>query len=127
MIWLELTWTDAVFSRTTVVLFLCRNRSSRNAMKINGDFFEKYKKYWNEKISEKSPEASVMVEGAPPPRGRPPQSWAARDSSGPTLTLPGLLLVHKNSSKICTSIGLCLVFLFCKTQKQGKTETSTRL
>ena len=45
MIWLELTRTDTVFSRTTVVLFLCRNKSSRNALKINGDFFGKYKKY----------------------------------------------------------------------------------
>ena len=35
MTWLELTRTDTVFSRTTVVLFLCRNKSSWNAMKIN--------------------------------------------------------------------------------------------
>ena len=58
------------------------------------------------------------------PRGRgprpggwacPPPSGAARDSSVPTLALQGLLLVHKNSSKIGTSIGLRLVFLFCKT------------
>ena len=53
-------------------------------------------------------------------RERPPPSWMARDSSGPTLLLRGLLLVHKKSSKIGTSIGLRLVFLFCKTQKQGK-------
>ena len=33
---------------------------------------------------------------------------------------PGLLLFHKKSSKIGMSIGLRLVFLFCKTQKQGK-------
>ena len=56
----------------------------------------------------------------PRDRGAPPPSWAARDSSGPTLALLGLLLVHKNSSKIGTSIGLRLVFLFYKTQKQGK-------
>ena len=55
-----------------------------------------------------------------PPRARPPPSWAAWDSYGPTLALHGLLLVHKNSSKIGTSIGLRLVFLFCKTQKQGE-------
>ena len=53
-------------------------------------------------------------------RARPPTSWTARDSSGPTLLLRGLLLVHKKSSKIGTSIGLRLVFLFCRTQKQGK-------
>ena len=44
---------------------------------------------------------------------RPPISWMARDSSGPTILLRGLILVHKKSSKIGTSIGLCLVFHFC--------------
>ena len=51
---------------------------------------------------------------------RPPSSWTAQDSSGPTLLLRGLLLVHKKSSKIGMSIGLRFVSLFCKTQKQGK-------
>ena len=53
-------------------------------------------------------------------RARPPPSWMAQDSSGPTLLLRGLLLVHKKSSKMGTSIGLRLVFLFSKIQKQGK-------
>ena len=53
-------------------------------------------------------------------RARPPPSWTARDSSGPTLLLWGLLLVYKKSSKIGTSIGLHLIFLSCETQKQGK-------
>ena len=35
-------------------------------------------------------------------RARPPSSWAARGSSGPTLLLRGLLLVHKKSLKIGT-------------------------
>ena len=52
--------------------------------------------------------------------GAPPPLWAAQDSSGPTLLLRGLLLVHKKTSKIGTSIGLRLLFLFYKTQKQGK-------
>ena len=60
-------------------------------------------------------------------RARPPPSWTARDSSGPTLLLRGLLLVHKKSSKFGTSIGLCLVFLFCKTQNKKKIETGTGL
>ena len=34
-----LTWTDIVFSRTTVVLFLCRNKSSRNWTKLFGELF----------------------------------------------------------------------------------------
>ena len=58
---------------------------------------------------------------------RPPPSWAAWYSPGPTLLLQGLLLVHKKSSKSGTSNGLSLVFLFCKTQKQGKTETGNGL
>ena len=63
---------------------------------------------------------------SPGGRAHPPPSWMAQDSSGPTLLLRGLFLVHKKSSKIGTSIGLCLVFLFCKTQKQGKNmETGT--
>src|SRR6187401_2309596 len=39
MIRMELTRTDVVFSRTTMVLFLCRNKSSRNDLKFNGDLF----------------------------------------------------------------------------------------
>ena len=53
-------------------------------------------------------------------RERPPPSWAARDSPGLTLLLRGLLLVQKKSSKIGMSIGLRLVFLFCKTQNKEK-------
>ena len=65
-------------------------------------------------------EESTRQGGAHTPSARPPPSWMARDSFGPTLLLPGLLLVHKKSSKIGTSIGLRFVFLFCKTQKQVK-------
>ena len=59
------------------------------------------------------------------PRGRPTllggaPLWTAQDSPGPTLLLRGLLLVHKKSSEIGMSIELHLVFLFYKTQKQGK-------
>ena len=63
------------------------------------------------------------------PRGwaRPPPSWAARDSPGPTLLLLGLLLVHKKSSKIGTSIGLRLIFFSVKLKNKEKTETGTGL
>ena len=71
MIWLELTQTDAIFSTTTMVLFLCRNKSSRNALKINGDFSGKYKKYRNEELPEGSPVDPTSMEGAPLPRGLP--------------------------------------------------------
>ena len=67
------------------------------------------------------PESSTRQGGAPS---------TLLDGSGlfwPNSLLQGILLVHKKSSKIGTSIGLHLVFLFCDTQKQGKTETGTGL
>ena len=38
---MELTRTDAVFSRITMVLFMCRNKSSRNDLKLHGTSFRK--------------------------------------------------------------------------------------
>ena len=38
MIWMKLTQTDAVFSRTTMVLFLCGNKSSRIGTKLCDNF-----------------------------------------------------------------------------------------
>ena len=40
MIWMELTRTDVVFSRIAMVLFLCRNKSSRNDLQIHGATFQ---------------------------------------------------------------------------------------
>ena len=62
-----------------------------------------------------------------PSRGAPPPSWAARGSSRPPPALRGLLLVQKYSPFVFRSIGLRLIFLFCETLKQEKTETGTRL
>ena len=41
MIWMELTRTNVVFSRIAMVLFLCRNESSRNVLKIYEEYFWK--------------------------------------------------------------------------------------
>lgn len=38
MISMDLTWTNAVFSRIAMVLFFRRNKSSRNDLEIYGDF-----------------------------------------------------------------------------------------
>ena len=38
------TRTDVVFSRTTMALFLCRNKSSRNGKKLFGDLFQNKRK-----------------------------------------------------------------------------------
>ena len=40
---MELTQSNDVFNRVAMVLFLCRNKSSRNVLKIYGDFF------WNKR------------------------------------------------------------------------------
>ena len=41
MIWMELTRTDDVFSRITMVLFMCRNKHSRNDLKLHGRSYKK--------------------------------------------------------------------------------------
>ena len=45
MIWMELTRTDVVFSRTTMVLFLCRNKSSWNGMKLCEHFLYQIREF----------------------------------------------------------------------------------
>src|SRR3989337_1169734 len=64
---MKLTWTDVVFSRTTMVLFLCRNKSSRNGTKLFGDFL------WNKgKILEPRTTGGGPPGGAQPTRARHP-------------------------------------------------------
>ena len=38
---MELTWTDDVFSRITMVLFMCRSKHYWNDLKLHGDTFQK--------------------------------------------------------------------------------------
>ena len=47
-------------------------------------------------------------------RARPPPSWTARDSSGPTLLLRGLLLVHKNRQKLASQLDSVWYSFFVK-------------
>src|SRR5215216_4040365 len=54
---MELTRTDAVFSRTAVVLFLCRNKSSQNHLEIYVEYF------WNIQ--------KILVGAHPTPLGAP--------------------------------------------------------
>ena len=103
-----------------------RRWNSRSRLFSGG--FSIYRNFWRQSHVKEVPELFTRQAHAPGGWACPPPSWAARDSSGPTLLLRGLLLVHKKSSKIGTSIGLRLVFLFCKTQKtRRKTETGTGL
>ena len=53
-------------------------------------------------VGNKSGESTSQRQGwstLPGGRARPPPLWFPRDSSGPTLLLRGLLLVHKNHRK----------------------------
>ena len=45
---MELTRTDAVFSRLPMVLFMCRNKSSRNDLRLHGTYFWKILKILEE-------------------------------------------------------------------------------
>ena len=84
---MELTLTDAVFSRIAMVLFLCRNKSSRNVLKIYGDFF------WNKRKipTQRSTGGGVPVGHKPTDRGHPPRPrreglWGPRGTTASELS-----------------------------------------
>ena len=52
---MELTRTDAVFSRIAMVLFLCRNKSSRNDLKLHETYFWKILKILEEESTSGGP------------------------------------------------------------------------
>ena len=52
---MELTRTDAVFSRLSMVLFMCRNKSSRNDLKLHGTYFWKIIKILEEESTSGGP------------------------------------------------------------------------
>ena len=66
------------------------------------------------------PRGGHEIGGRAPGGGRAPTLVDSPGLFWPNSDAPGLLLVHKKSSKIGTSIGLRLIFLFCDTLKQGK-------
>ena len=66
MIWMELTRTNVVFSRIAMVLFLRRNKSSRNDLEIYEDFCGIYKKYWRKNQPEEWREEPTSPPRAPP-------------------------------------------------------------
>ena len=69
---MELTRTDAVFSRTTMVLFMCRGKCSRNDLKLHGDTFQKIRKIPAKDEGQGAHHLSTRVRGAPAPLGRAP-------------------------------------------------------
>ena len=78
---MELTRSDAVFSRIAMVLFLCRNKSSRNDLKLHGEYFWNFKKNTGKRINTRGPHP--VHEGG----GRAPASWAPLRLHRPQLQL----------------------------------------
>ena len=68
---MELTRTDAVFSRIAMVLFMCRNKSSRNDLKLHGAYFWKILKILAKESRPGAHHLSMRVGGAPAPLGAP--------------------------------------------------------
>ena len=93
---MELTRTDAVFSKIAMVLFLCRNRSSLNVLKIYGDFF------WNKRKipAQRSTGGGGPVGHKPTGRGHPwpchEGLWGPRGSTAPKLSSISSLSPGKN-------------------------------
>ena len=68
---MELTRTDAVFSRIAMLLFMCRNKSSRNDLKLHGTYFWKILKILEEESTSGGPHPVHAGGGAPAPLGAP--------------------------------------------------------
>ena len=74
---MELNRIDAVFSRISMVLFMCRNKSSRNDLKLHRTSFWKILKILEEKSTSGGPYpvheggGRACPLGAPLPRGPP--------------------------------------------------------
>ena len=69
---MELTRTDAVFSRITMVLFMCRSKRSRNYLKLHGATFQKIRKIPAKDEGQGAHRLSTRVGGGPAPLGRAP-------------------------------------------------------
>jgi len=69
---MELTLTDAVFSRTTMVLFMCKSKHSRNYLKLHGDTFQKIRKIPAKDEGQGGHRLAMRVGGVPAPLGRAP-------------------------------------------------------
>ena len=62
---MELTRTDVVFSRITMVLFMCRSKRSRNNLKLHGATFQKIRKIPVKDEGQGGHHLATRVGGAP--------------------------------------------------------------
>ena len=78
---MKLTRTDAVFSKIAMVLFMCRNKSSRNDLKLHGTYFWKILKILEEESTSGGP--------------HPVHEGGVRLPPGRALCLMGPLMLHR--------------------------------
>ena len=93
---MELTQTDTVFSRITIVLFMCRSKRSRNDLKLHGDTFQKIRKI---PAKDEGQGATTLPRGwgaRPLPRGPPVAS--STPTPPPYIDFRGEKIREKKSS-----------------------------
>ena len=84
---MELTRTNVVFSRITMVLFMYRSKRSRNDLKLHGATFQKIRKIPAKDDGQGAHPLSTRVGGAPAPLGRAPYLVAPLELLRPRLQL----------------------------------------
>ena len=101
---MELTRTDAVFSRIAMVLFLCRNKSSRNDLKLHGDYFWKQQKILAKESRPGGPHPVHEGGGRAYPPGRAPCLVGPLELHRPQLQLYIFCFAER---KIREKVSLC--------------------
>ena len=100
---MELTRTDAIFSTTAMVLFLCRNKSSQNDLKINADYFWNILKILEEESTSGGPHPSHEGGGRPGLPGRSPYLVGPLELLRPQLQLYIFVFGEKKMEEIDSS------------------------
>ena len=100
---MELTRTDAVFSRITMVLFMCRSKRSRNDLKLHGDTFQKIRKIPAKDQGQGAPPCHEGGGHACPPRACPlphgPPVASLTPTPPPYIEFQGEKIREKDSSR----------------------------
>ena len=95
-----------------------RRRNSRSIVLLDVlGYMDIYRRKKSVRGATRGPRGWGCAQGG---RAHLPPSWMTRDSSGLLFCSGGFFCSIKISTKTSMPIGLRLVFLFCKTQKQGK-------
>ena len=99
---MELTRTDAVFSRLSMVLCMCRNKSSRNDLKLHGTSILKIRKILKKNPRQGAHTLSTRVGARLPPWARPlprgPPGAPPTSTPSPYIRVRGEKITEKDSS-----------------------------